>query len=171
MIYEIIKNTDSLLHQTLEDFDFSNPPVDPIEFAHELTQSMLHHGGIGLAANQIGFSYRVFAIAANPVLVCYNPKIIDTSDGDIVLEEGCLSFPNLFVKVKRPKNIRVRYTQPNGEVVTERFDGMTARIFQHEFSHLEGLTMLDQANRIHREQAFNSRDRKMRKIKREIKTN
>ena len=56
----------------------------------------------------------------------------------ILLEEGCLTFPGFFVKVKRPSVIKVRYTEPNGNIVTKKFVGMTARIFQHEIEHLNG---------------------------------
>lgn len=128
-----------LLHTPLEPFDFQNPPVDPVEFAYELVENMLHHGGIGLAANQIGFPYRVFAVAAKPVLVCYNPRIIDTTTEIVELEEACLTFPNLVLKIKRPSAIRIRYTLPNGHTETHKYVGMTARIMQHETDHLNGI--------------------------------
>ena len=99
---------------------------------------MLAHGGIGLAANQLGLPYRVFAIKANPILVCFNPRIVDVSEDMVELDEGCLTYPGLMLKIKRPATIRCRYTYPNGETVTEIYGGMTARIFQHEFDHLEG---------------------------------
>ena len=135
----LISSEDPLLKQKQPRFDFLNPPVDPVEFAYTLVHNMLYHGGIGLAAPQIGFPYRVFAIAANPVLVCYNPTIIDTSEKTEELEEGCLTFPKLVLKIKRPAFIRVRYTLPNGDTQTNKYIGMTARIFQHEYDHLEGV--------------------------------
>ena len=100
---------------------------------------MLSHDGIGLAANQIGLPYRVFAIKANPVLVCFNPRIVDYSKETIVLEEGCLTFPGLYLKIKRPRDIKCRFTYPNGETITKTFTGATARIFQHELDHLNGI--------------------------------
>jgi len=133
-----------LLHTPLERFDFNNPPVDPIQLAIDLTETMLFHNGLGLAANQCGLPYRVCAIRSDPVIVMFNPKIVDWSEEHDVLDEGCLSFPNMLVKVKRPKYIRIRYTRPNGETVTERYAGMTARIMCHEIQHLDGMLFTHQ---------------------------
>ncbi len=119
-------------------FDFSNPPINPIDLARDLTECMLEFNGLGLAANQVGLPYRVFTIKANPVLVCFNPRIVDSTTETVKLEEGCLTFPNLVLKVSRPKSIRCRFTLPNGYTDTYKYTGMTARIFQHEFDHLEG---------------------------------
>lgn len=149
-----------ILHQKAELFDFDNPPTDPVELAHTLTQALLKENAIGLAANQIGLPYRVFVIKANPVLCCFNPKIVDVSEELIILPEGCLSFPEEYVKVKRPRKIKVRFTRPNGEVVTEKFDGMTSRCFQHELDHLDGITMLDRANFMERER-YKARRKKL----------
>jgi peptide deformylase len=130
-----------------------NPPTDPIQLAKDLTETMLQNNGIGIAANQCGLPYRVFAIRSNPVLVCFNPRIVDLSSEELYLEEGCLTFPNYYVKVKRPKKIKVRFTMPNGQVDTRIFDGMTARIFQHELDHLDGILFMSRATKYHRDQA------------------
>lgn len=111
----------------------------------DLAQSMMKHGGVGLAANQIGLPYRAFAIAANPILVCFNPRIVNVSTEEIELEEGCLTFPGLILKIKRPGAIKVRYTYPNGETVTTQYNGITARIFQHELDHLNGVLFTERA--------------------------
>lgn len=153
MTLQLVDKNDSLLKTYIEPFDFVNPPVDPIEFAKELVHCMMENNGIGLAANQVGKPYRVFAMRSNPVLVCYNPKIVDYSEETIYLEEGCLTYPNLYVKIKRPKKIKVRFTMPNGEVVTKTFDGVTARIFQHEMDHLNGIIFTSRATLYHREKA------------------
>lgn len=138
-ILPLVPSDDPILKTKLERFDFENPPDDPVKIAVDLTESMLAHGGIGLAANQIGLPYRVFVIAANPVLCCFNPVIVDQTTEQIELEEGCLTFPNLVLPVKRSKVIKVRYFEPNGEVVNTKFIGMTARIFQHETDHINGI--------------------------------
>jgi peptide deformylase len=112
-------------------------------------------GGIGIAANQVGVPYRVFAMRGHPEnFVCYNPKIVQPSEQQIVLEEGCLTYPGLFVKVKRPQHIRVRFQTPNGDMRTETYTGMTARIFQHELDHLDGIIFYNKASRYHRDQAL-----------------
>lgn len=127
----------------LEPFDFNNPPVDPIQLAIDLAETMLFHNGLGLAANQCGLPYRLCVVRSDPIIAMFNPKLVDWSEDFDVLDEGCLSFPNLLVKVRRPKRIRVRYTRPNGETVTERYAGMTARIMCHEISHLNGKLFTD----------------------------
>ena len=146
--YELTEADNPILREELEIFPFVDSPIDPIVFAHELVEHMLYYGGMGLAANQLGLPYRVFAVAAQPALVCYNPFIIDTTDEEIELDEGCLTFPNVFFKVKRPKSIRIRYQQPNGGIITETYTGMTARIMLHEVDHLNGVLFIDHISKL-----------------------
>lgn len=156
-VRSLVNNTDQILYTKTERFDFSNPPIDPSELAHILAQTMIANNGIGLAAPQIGLPYRAFVLTGKPILCCFNPIIVDTSSEQIYLEEGCLSFPGLIVKIKRPKMIRARYTMPNGETVTNKFIGMTARTFQHELDHLNGIVFTRRANSYHLEQAKKKR--------------
>ena len=153
MIRDLVDCNDPILRLPLEKFDFTNPPTDPLELAVDLAETCLHHNGLAIAANQVGLPYRVFVIRGDEIITCFNPTIVDQSPETIVLEEGCLSFPGLFVKVKRPKKIKVRYTEPNAETVTQIFDGFTARVFQHELDHLNGIVYTGRANRFHLEQA------------------
>lgn len=163
MILELIDCNDSLLKQPVEPFDFSNPSVDPLDLVSDLAETMLHHNGVGLSANQVGLPYRVFVIHGTELIPCFNPRIVDYSEEKIVLEEGCLSYPGLFVKVKRPRRIKVRYADPNGNITTQVFDGMTARIFQHELDHLDGIRYIERANRIHLDQARKAAKKAQRK--------
>lgn len=146
--YELIDADSEILREELDTFSFVEPPVDPIEFAHVLTKHMLHYGGIGLAANQLGLPYRVFAIKSDPIMVCYNPVLVDATTNEIALEEGCLTFPDLIFKVKRPESIKMRYQQPNGEIVTNMYTGMTARVMQHELDHLDGVLFIDRVSNL-----------------------
>lgn len=150
------------LKQVAEPFDFANPPVDPVELAHTLAQAMLEKDGAGLAANQLGLPYRAFVIKADPIICCFNPKIVDVGEETAILEEGCLSFEGDYVKVKRPRRIKVRFTRPNGEVVTEKFIDFTARVFQHELDHLDGITMLDRCSFLEKERMFKRRKKRAR---------
>jgi len=152
---KLVHHTDPILTTPCQPFDFSNPPFDPIEFAKDLVKFMYDSNGIGLAANQVGVPYRVFSMRGSPEnFVCYNPKIVQPSEMEVTLEESCLTFPGFLVKVKRPQHIRVRFTMANGETVTRQFTGMTARIFQHELDHLDGILFYNKANRFHREKAM-----------------
>lgn len=146
---------DTYLLEKCEEFDFSNPPFDPIQYAQTLVRFMYEQNALGVAANQVGTPYRIFAMRGQPEnFVCYNPKIIQPSETEVLLEEGCLSYPGLLVKIKRPQHVRVRFQAPNGETMTRQFTGLTARIFQHEYEHLEGEKFLDKANKFHKDQAL-----------------
>ncbi|CAB4162892.1 Def N-formylmethionyl-tRNA deformylase [uncultured Caudovirales phage] len=152
---ELVPHTSEILTKLCESFDFTNPPFDPIEFSKDLVKTMYDHNGIGLAANQVGIPYRIFAMRAAPEnFVCFNPRIVQPSEAEIVLEEGCLTFKGLQVKVKRPQHVRVRFQTPNGETLTKQFTGISARIFQHELDHLDGIVFYNRANRYHREHAL-----------------
>ena len=144
---KLVDKRDPVIRAVLKKFDFSNPPINPTELSYMLCDTMLVNKGIGLAANQIGVPYRVFAMRTEPMTVCFNPLIVDKSTKETLLEEGCLTFPGFFVKVPRADIIKVRYTEPNGQTVTKKFAGMTARIFQHELDHLDGKLFTDYVNR------------------------
>lgn len=152
----LVKNDNPVLTVPCEPFDFSNPPFDPIDFAKDLVKCMYDHDGIGIAANQVGVPYRIFAMRAAPEnFVCFNPKVVQPSEAQIVLEEGCLTYPGLYVKIKRPQHVRVRFQTPNGDTLTKQFTGISARIFQHELDHLDGVIFYNRANRVHRDKALN----------------
>ena len=152
---ELVKYDDPILKSPCSDFDFRNPLFDPIEFAKELVKYMYEWNGLGLAANQVGVPYRIFAMRGQPEnFVCFNPRIVQPSETIVALEEGCLTYPGLIVKIKRPQHIRVRFQTPNGETLTKQFTGMTARVFQHEMDHLNGEVYFNKASRYHRDKAL-----------------
>ena len=158
---KLVNHNDPILTRVCESFDFSNPPFNPIEFAQELVKHMYDWNGLGLAANQVGLPYRIFAMRGSPEnFVCFNPRIVDRTTEEVALEEGCLSYPGLLVKIKRPKSIKVRFAMANGEVRTDTFTGMTARIFQHELGHLDGEIFYNKASRYHRDKALEKWRRK-----------
>lgn len=153
MIRDLVSKNDPILREEMPAFDFMNKSLDPVELYNDLAETMIANEGLGLSANQIGVRCRAFVIRAENVIGVFNPKIVDISSEMVYLEEGCLSFPNLFVKIKRPRSVKVRYTNPDGQTETRTFDGMTARVFQHELDHLNGICHTQRANRFHLEQA------------------
>lgn len=153
MIRDILGHTDPILREEMPAFDFANPIVDPIELYTDLAETMRENEGMGLSANQIGVCTRAFVMRAEEIIGVFNPRVVDVSSETVMLEEGCLSYPNLFVKIKRPKSIKVRFTTPDGETSTKTFTGMTARVFLHELDHLNGIAHTSRANRYHLEQA------------------
>lgn len=149
MILDLVPPNSEILFQKLPRFDFANPPEDPVEIAKNLTETMIHHKALGLSANQVGLTHRVFVVTSNPVICCFNPIIVDESPQNNTMEEGCLSVPGMILKIKRPNAIRIRYTQPNGETLTKVFQGYTARIMCHEYDHLEGILFTKRASKVH----------------------
>lgn len=153
MIVPILGKDHPILKEKMPAFDFQNPMMDPVELYNDLAETMRENEGLGLSANQIGVRTRAFVMRAENIIGVFNPRVVDISSETVYLEEGCLSYPNLFVKVKRPRKIKVRYTNPNGETETRTFDGMSARVFLHELDHLDGILHTTRANPYHLEQA------------------
>ena len=123
-----------------------------LDIVKDLLDTMYSQNGVGLAASQIGESYRVFVIdtstgdeALNPI-VFINPKIIKKS-GAVISHEGCLSFPEAYTDVRRYSNVMIKALDENGRAfVLEAKDGsLLARAIQHEFDHLDGILFIDHA--------------------------
>ena len=151
----IIKYPDPILSKPVDDFDFNNPPESTTDITLKLLSVMNDNNIVSLSANQLGLPYRVFCMRGHPEnLVCFNPKIVHLSNETKLMEEACLSFPGITAKVKRSNEIRVRFQTPSGMIVTKKFDGLTARTFQHELDHLDGILFFNRANRYHREKAL-----------------
>jgi peptide deformylase len=113
--------------------------MDPRKLTYSLLMTMADRGGVGLASNQVGIKLRVFAMGSgNVAYSVFNPEVIE-SDSPIVFGEGCLSSPGLFLDIKRPDHIKVRFTDMYGQQQDKEFSGLTSRIFQHELDHLNGV--------------------------------
>ena len=127
---------------------------DRKELSDKMYKSMVKYGGIGLSANQVGLPFRMFVMGGHPqiedgkVRNCFNPIIKDLSEETVLMKEGCLSFPFLFLSIKRPKWVNVQYTDENGKTVEEYLHGMSARIFQHENEHMNGYVFTDLAGKL-----------------------
>ena len=137
MDLELVHWTDPILREKLPRYKFDGSS-NPVELYNALGNKLIALGGLGLAANQVGWRHRFFVLYTNPIQAFFNPSIVDVSEATIKLEEGCLSIPNLIGKVSRPSIIKLRYADPTGKVQTTKFEGMTARAIQHEVDHLDG---------------------------------
>jgi peptide deformylase len=107
----------------------------------EMIQLMKDNMGLGLAAPQVGSSYNMFVMTHSILgnIGIYKPEILELSDETVKIEEGCLSFPLLYLAVNRPAEVKVRYYKTDGETQVETWmDGMDARCFLHEYDHLQG---------------------------------
>ena len=169
---KLVSENSSMLLEECKLFDFLKPPYDPKEFAESLYNTMARHDGLGLSANQVGFPYRVFAMRNdNDPIVLFNPKIIFQSETLVSMKEGCLSFPLLFLSVKRSDSIRMRYQTWEGVTDTSTFIGMSARIALHEYDHLEGKLFTQAASYFEAERAKRKRMIAQRRIKNAQKGN
>ena len=149
-------------------FDLPNPLMEML--VKRLKMTMKLYGGIGLSANQCGVFERVFVIGTDHFqIACINPRIIGQAPSTIKVEEGCLSFPGLHVKLDRPDWVEVEFTNEMGELKQMRLEGITARCFQHELDHMNGIRMIDHIGPVALQMARRKQDKIIKKIVRNKK--
>ena len=140
MILQLTPNTHPILHERVKP---CSKDLDRPEMSRILKENMIHYGGVGLSANQIGIGERVFIMMLNmeteETITCFNPRIIKRYDDNVCCEEGCLSFPDEIINVERPDRIIIKYEDEDKKDHKIKLSGMAARIFLHEFDHLEGI--------------------------------
>jgi peptide deformylase len=139
MELKILKENDPFLKQPCVAYDF-NTDGDPTDLVKGMAILMLDSDGIGLAAPQVGLNKRIFIMGnLDKLIVCINPEIV-SGEGEIKDQEGCLSFPGLWLKVNRYEKIKVKYYNSKAEQIEIDLEGLAARVFQHEYDHLDGIT-------------------------------
>ena len=140
MIKDLIPSEHLLLHEKVKSCSYN---LDRQELSNTLKESMIHHKGIGLSANQIGINERAFVMISDmetqDTITCFNPKIIKESKEMVIIEEGCLSYPELYLEIARPETIVVKYEDEGKDLHKVKLTGFVARIFQHEYDHMEGI--------------------------------
>lgn len=148
----IVKYPNPILVERMPDFQFDNPVVDPIQLEKDMLETMYQFDGIGLAANQVGIRARVFVIGHRDFpdsgMAFFNPEIISNTEEIKNLEEGCLSFPGIYVNIKRPTAIKARWQNSKGEFQEGAFEGYDCKCFLHELDHLEGITFKDRVSNL-----------------------
>ena len=139
-IKELVDPEHQLFHHRIQSCSYN---LDRHHLSRVLIDNMIHHNGIGISANQIGIWERAFAMVRdlenNEVMVCFNPRIIKSYSEEVEMEEGCLSYPELFLKVKRPDKIVVKYEDEDKKTHKLKLQGLASRVFQHEYDHMEGI--------------------------------
>ena len=139
-IKELVKPEHQLFHHRINSCSYN---LDRHHLSRVLIDNMIHHNGIGISANQIGIWERAFAMIRdlenNEVMVCFNPRIIKSYTEEVEMEEGCLSYPELFLKIKRPDKIVVKYEDEDKKTHKLKLQGLASRVFQHEYDHMEGI--------------------------------
>ena len=142
-----------------------NGEIDAAMFERLLTDRMLELGGVGLSANQVGVNCRVFVMGTQEFqTTLFNPEITAVSSDEVSLDEGCLSFPGIYMKVSRPKSVMVKYQNNKGEWTEDEYHGLTARIFLHEYDHMEGKTFKDRVSKLKWDLAYNRMIKRTKKI-------
>ena len=105
----------------------------------KMIQFMKDSDGVGLSAPQIGINLNYFVMAqGDESFACINPKILKVSQDNVTLQEGCLSFPGMFLDIERPSTVTTAFLDANGDLQAHEFQGMWSRIFMHEYDHLCG---------------------------------
>lgn len=152
MIYPVIVYGDPVLRKETEPVgkDFEGLK----ELIEDMFETMYHSDGVGLAAPQIGKSLRIFVVDASgnadeePGLKDFkkafiNPEIIERYGNFCIINEGCLSLPDIHEDISRPSFVRIKYQDENMEEHVEEYGGFAARVIQHEYDHLEGILLID----------------------------
>ena len=140
MKLQLTPNTHPILHEKVKKCSYD---LNRSEISKILYENMVHHNGVGLSANQIGINERVFVMVKdleyNEILTCFNPRILKQSSKTCVMEEGCLSYPDEFREIERSETVVVKYEDVNKVDHKIKLEGFAARVFLHEFDHMEGI--------------------------------
>ncbi len=151
-IKEIITVPDETLKKISEPVD--KVGINEKKLINDLFETMYHFNGIGLAAVQVGILKRVLVVDVSSKEdkkkpICFiNPVIKKKSDETSVYEEGCLSIPDTFIEIQRPKICEVEYVDINGKIKTQQFDGLLSTCIQHEINHLDGKLIIDHLSKL-----------------------
>ncbi len=152
MIYPITAFGDPVLKEHAQDIPKDFPALK--ELIQDMFTTMYHAHGVGLAAPQISKSIRLFVIDSEPMMdeqdkgkgvkkTFINPEILEENGEEWGFEEGCLSIPGVREVVYRPEEIVIRYYDEDWNAHTDTYNGLTARVIQHEYDHIEGILFTD----------------------------
>ena len=135
---KLIKAPDEFLEKQVKEFDFST--MDPSEISKNMIDIMHQYRGVGLAANQVGVDAQIFVMGEKDPMTVINPIVTEVGTEKVEMEEGCLSFPGLYMKVSRPSVVSVQYLDIEQKECIIKLEGFHARVFLHEYDHLQGIT-------------------------------
>lgn len=174
MKYTLLPPTDPRVLSSIAPFNIEEfkkeEDIDVKEFVNNMFETMSHYGGIGLSANQVGKPYRMFIMGAHPDIhnnkkwVCINPEIVEASKQTIHMQEGCLTFPFLFLNIERPSAVKVKYLDENLEEQEEDMIGIVSRCFQHELDHMNGIVFTEKVSKFKLDFALKKRDKEIKKV-------
>jgi len=166
MNLQLLEEHNPQLLEVSEEWDFR---IDgsPEELVRAMSKFMSDTGGVGLAAPQLGIKKRIFIMGNFTKLVaCINPKIVSLSEERENDLEGCLSFPDLSMQVKRPASCVAQYNTASGELVERELTGLESRVFLHEYDHLIGVTFDQRVGNLSFKMAKDKRKKELKKLSR-----
>ncbi len=177
MILPVYTYGQPVLKKTAKDIDKNYQDLDKL--IENMKDTMNNAEGVGLAAPQIGLSIRLIVIDASAMAedekslegfkkVLINPKIIEEKGVEWAYTEGCLSVPDIREEIKRKPEIRIQYYDQDFNFFDEEYEGIKARIIQHEYDHLEGKLLVDRINPL-RKRLLNSKLKNIIKGKIDVK--
>ena len=171
---ELLKFNDPFLRRVPAPFRFEDMDehggLDPKEIKERLLKVMYRDGGVGLSANQVGINAACFVMgdqASGFEKIFINPKIIGVGEEQEAIKEGCLSFPGLYLMVKRPTKCAIQYWDEEGEELVEEYQGVSARVILHEFDHMLGQNFTMRVSQLKLERAFKALQKQVKKHQRQ----
>jgi len=164
-MYELVEEASKVLRHPPDLFDFEKDGNKAKEIADKMAEAMERFGGIGLSANQVGLNAKMFVMKTEDqgIVPFFNPEITKLSQETDLMKEGCLSFPDLYLMIKRPKVCELKYQDVEGNEKVLLLEGLAARCVQHELDHLNGILFVQRASRLKLERALKSRPKERQK--------
>ena len=151
---ELLDFGNELLKREPKEFDFEEH--DAKEFCDALFKKQQELGGIGLSANQVGLDAKVFVFGDGKDITRYiiNPVIMGVGEETDLVKEGCLSLPEVFLMIRRPTRVTLKYQNTEGEDVVEEFVDLAARVVLHEYDHMIGQNFTQRASKLKLDRAI-----------------
>ena len=148
-IYTLLENGNPILKVPLSGL---SEDLNRETLTENLVETMREYKGIGLSAPQCAVMERVFVMYSDineqKIMACYDPHILEYSEKTVLMDEGCLTYPGLWLKVRRPISIKACWEDTKGTKGEYELFGLEARIFQHEYDHMEGLVFIDHVSKL-----------------------
>ena len=168
-IFKMVEKGHPILNIKLEGI---SEDLDRHEIVEDLVETMRLENGIGLSANQVGLMERVFVMYSDvkekKIMACFNPQITEVADETIIMDEGCLTYPGLWLKIERPVWIKATWEDQNGVKDEYRLAGLESRVFQHEYDHMEGTNFTKKVSKLKLKMAEKRKEKQLKKLKREL---
>ena len=171
---QLIPPTDPRVNNAIAPFVDEMLKDEGFKDRKELSEAMFFcmekFGGIGLSANQVGLPFNMFVAGGHPSIengmkiTMFNPMIISSSEEEVMMKEGCLTYPFIFLDVKRPRKVTIKYTDIDNNLQEAQLDGMMSRICQHEYDHMLGRNFTERVSKFKIKRAMEKRDKMLKKI-------